>query len=351
MSNFDALMFTLFAVAVLTTLLRLFIRGSVLRTIGLDDVLAVLATLMGAAMCAFEHLKILANNRYLEAVRAGAPVKSGPSVLGLLTESDRMTLFNQVTYVAELCLIKCAILAFYRRITIEHKHRYAQYALGFCIIAFTVAFIVATFLGRDPPKAVWYPYDPRFPSPDRCSCAVLAVANSSLQALFDIVILAFPVWFFRKLMLTRRIKLGLMFIYALAFFSLVATLIRLAQSVQYLLIDDFLEQRETLMIFSVWTVVETNTALICANLPALSAFFKWAYRKQTSRGKQSYPSGSEAPLARKAWWGVSRQPEATGPEMTGAWTSYGSGQDPRTFLKSTQFDSGGPSLHLPIQNP
>lgn len=142
MSNFDALMFTLFAVAVLTTLLRLFIRGSVLRTIGLDDVLAVLATLMGAAMCAFEHLKILANNRYLEAVRAGAPVKSGPSVLGLLTESDRMTLFNQVTYVAELCLIKCAILAFYRRITIEHKHRYAQYALGFCIIAFTVAFIV-----------------------------------------------------------------------------------------------------------------------------------------------------------------------------------------------------------------
>lgn len=209
----------------------------------------------------------------------------------------------------------------------------------------------ATFLGRDPPKAVWYPYDPRFPSPDRCSCAVLAVANSSLQALFDIVILAFPVWFFRKLMLTRRIKLGLMFIYALAFFSLVATLIRLAQSVQYLLIDDFLEQRETLMIFSVWTVVETNTALICANLPALSAFFKWAYRKQTSRGKQSYPSGSEAPLARKAWWGVSRQPEATGPEMTGAWTSYGSGQDPRTFLKSTQFDSGGPSLHLPIQNP
>ena len=44
MSNFDALMFTLFAVAVLTTLLRLFIRGSVLRTIGLDDVLAVLAT-------------------------------------------------------------------------------------------------------------------------------------------------------------------------------------------------------------------------------------------------------------------------------------------------------------------
>ena len=151
--------------------------------------------------------------------------------------------------------------------------------------------------------------------------------------------------------LTALIAVGLIFIYALAFFSLVATLIRLGQSVEYLLIDDFLEQRETLMIFSVWTVVETNTALICANLPALSAFFKWAYHKQTSRGKQSYPSGSEAPLARKAWWGVSKQPEATGPEMTGQWTSYGSGQDPRTFLKSTQFDSGGPSLHLPLQNP
>ena len=58
--------------------------------------------LVGAAMCAFEHLKIRANNRYLEAVRDGAPVKSGPEVLGLLTESHRMTLFNQAAYVGEL---------------------------------------------------------------------------------------------------------------------------------------------------------------------------------------------------------------------------------------------------------
>ena len=46
-ARFDGLMFTLFAVAALTTVLRLLSRGLFLHAIGADDILAVIATVCG----------------------------------------------------------------------------------------------------------------------------------------------------------------------------------------------------------------------------------------------------------------------------------------------------------------
>ena len=43
-ARFDGLMFTLFAIAALTTALRLLTRGFFLHAIGADDILAVAAT-------------------------------------------------------------------------------------------------------------------------------------------------------------------------------------------------------------------------------------------------------------------------------------------------------------------
>ncbi len=76
---------------------------------------------------------------------------------------------------------------------------------------------------------------------------------------------------------------GLFVVYFLGLFTLGTTAVRLAQSVRYRQMDSFLEKRENLIVFSVWSVVEANTALICANLPALSSLFKWAFTRSKSR--------------------------------------------------------------------
>ena len=47
-ARFDGLMFTLFAIAALTTVLRLLTRGLFLHAIGADDILAVTATVCGS---------------------------------------------------------------------------------------------------------------------------------------------------------------------------------------------------------------------------------------------------------------------------------------------------------------
>ncbi len=76
--------------------------------------------------------------------------------------------------------------------------------------------------------------------------------------------------------------MGLIVVYLLGFFTLATTLLRLGEGVRYYKIEDFVEKRRKCIIFSVWAVIETNTALICANLPALSALCNWAYKTHKS---------------------------------------------------------------------
>lgn len=290
--RFAALTYTLFTIAALTTVLRFIARGVVLHSIGADDILALTATFTLASLMAFEHLKNLNNNRYLMAVRNGEPLKSGPIVTNYLTEADRMTFLNGIAYMLSLCLIKCAILAFYRRIVTSKRHRIFIYIIGGIIIAFTIGMIVASCLSIEPPAAIWYPYDPKYKSEVVCSCELLAVINSSCQTVFDLTLLALPVFIFCNIKLTRRVKFGILFLYLLATFSLSATLVRLVWSVKYLSMMDFLEKREALVEFSAWTVVEATTALICANLPPSTALLRKAGRALVTSVKESFSSSS-----------------------------------------------------------
>lgn len=66
----------------------------------------------------------------------------------------------------------------------------------------------------------------------------------------------------------------------LGFFSFGTTIVRLVQAVQFRAVTDYVQRESKLTIFSIWSAVETNTALICANLPALSAMLKRAYKKR-----------------------------------------------------------------------
>lgn len=68
----------------------------------------------------------------------------------------------------------------------------------------------------------------------------------------------------------------------IGFFSFATTLVRLVQAVQFREISDYVQRESKLTIFSIWSAIETNTALICANLPALSALLKRAYKKRAA---------------------------------------------------------------------
>ena len=66
----------------------------------------------------------------------------------------------------------------------------------------------------------------------------------------------------------------------LGFFTFGTTVVRLVQAVQFRAVTDYVQRESKLTIFSIWSAIETTTALICANLPALSAMLKRAYKKR-----------------------------------------------------------------------
>lgn len=64
----------------------------------------------------------------------------------------------------------------------------------------------ARLMSKDPPIAVWYPYDPKYEGKVVCSCAKLAIINSSFQAFFDIIILLIPIPIFKMLKPSYNLK-------------------------------------------------------------------------------------------------------------------------------------------------
>lgn len=89
---------------------------------------------------------------------------------------------------------------------------------------------------------------------------------------------------------------GLIVVYCLGFFTLATTLTRLAEGIRYTLLESLVEKLKDCLAFSIWAIVEANTALICANLPALSALLKWVYRthQENTNTNSTYPTGTYA---------------------------------------------------------
>ena len=91
-------------------------------------------------------------------------------------------------------------------------------------------------------------------------------------------------------------QVGLIVVYCLGFFTLATTLTRLGEGIRYTLLDSLVEKLQDCLAFSVWAIVEANTALICANLPALSALLKWVYRthRENTKATSAFQPGTYA---------------------------------------------------------
>ena len=76
---------------------------------------------------------------------------------------------------------------------------------------------------------------------------------------------------------------GLIAVYMLGFFSFSTTVLRLYQAITFREVTDTVQRESKLTIFSIWSAIETNTALICANLPAVSALVKSSHSRRAAR--------------------------------------------------------------------
>ncbi|KAI9785078.1 MAG: hypothetical protein M1816_000548, partial [Peltula sp. TS41687] len=290
MSQYDAICFGLYALATLTTVIRLYTRGIILRALGWDDILITAGTLLGAAFAASHHNKLAPLEKLFHlAVRVGTKAMKDPIVTVWLNKSFKAAFGGGFVYLLELMCIKLSILAFFRRVAVDKRHHYLLYFTGACIIAYTLANCLASIFSLEPVRAHW---DSTVKSTKtRLRPEHLQTSNSAFQATVDLIILLLPIPILAKLQTNRPTKFALAFIFSLGIFSLSTTLVRLSRSIKFQHLTTFLDGVAMQPELTYWTDIEVNTALIVANLPALSALFRGLRKRKPASSEP--PSGYE----------------------------------------------------------
>ncbi|KAI9674012.1 MAG: hypothetical protein M1829_003855 [Trizodia sp. TS-e1964] len=267
---------TLLSIAVLTTIGRLYCRKFLVRVVGLDDYLILLATCFAIGNAPLHYIKIETYASLWDML--GPTAKIDPSIFfsEKFIRQAPISFAAVYLYLGELASTKLAIVAFYYRITPNKAHHYVLYVVSACIVAYTIANSLALFFQFDPVAASW---DRTIKGAvTRYKPEDLTVASGSFQVSTDALLLLLPIPILRSLHCSRRTKVGLFLLFSLGTFAMVASAMRLYQAIlvqRATGIDGLLAYPP----FQLWTDLETNTAIVCANVPALSSLFQ-RLRKQ-----------------------------------------------------------------------
>ncbi|KAI9684103.1 MAG: hypothetical protein M1829_003373 [Trizodia sp. TS-e1964] len=294
----DAVTFTLLAIAVSTTAVRLYCRKVIFGVVGVDDYLILAATIFGIILAPLRHIKIHTLADIYYSLVVGTKIDTSIFFSPKFVSLAPISFATGFIYITELALIKLAIVAFYHRITPLKIHRYLLYAVAFCIIAYSIANHLASFFQFDPIAASWdrtiKGANTRYRPED------LTVSNSGFQISTDVILLLLPIPILRSLQTSRKTKVGLALLFALGIFAMIASAVRLSRTIilqKATGLDGLLAAPPLEM----WTDFEVNVAIICANLPALSSLFQWVRKQRKLAG-----ASSAAPIG-SASYGVSKE--------------------------------------------
>ncbi len=119
-------------------------------------------------------------------------------------------------------LIKLAILHFYRRFTTNRRHLQFLFAIGVLIMTWPMAWLFVSciiarsccdanmlksrMLGTEPRAALWTPSSPDYTAKVKCTCEVLGIVQSSVQALVDVCLVIVPIPVLIKLKISSQKK-------------------------------------------------------------------------------------------------------------------------------------------------
>jgi hypothetical protein len=281
LSGYDGITFTFYVIAFITTLMRLYCRLVLMKNFGLDDFLITIATLSALSIVVIGHYAVqayLASFDYITSL--GMFPLGDPMLVQLSDVLFRYGSLGDFIYILVVPFVKCAILAFYCRLATNKKHLYVLYSLMFVVAVQAIINFAFALYAYKPLSGVWnlstgelngtfeFRYTP----------TILQISHGSFQTLFDLIILAIPPPFLYKMKLGWNKKIGLIVIYCLSFVSLAATIVRLAESIDFHISqgssDDLLHTFVSRIDYVTWTMIEVTTAIICANLPALYALVR-----------------------------------------------------------------------------
>ncbi|KAG6361205.1 hypothetical protein INS49_009429 [Diaporthe citri] len=262
---------------VLTTLstfivaVRSLIRFVIVRKPGYDEYTIIVALLFTIAYM-IEILILRANH-----VGFPASTLTTDNMLGIL----RTTLAVEVTYYLIVGFIKTSILCMYLRFAVSEIFRYLCYGTIVFQLAFTAICLCVTFGQCQPLSKLW---DLTKTQPGSCiNTTAFFYSTSGVNIITDFWIIALPIktlnGFKRPLQ-----EIALAGIFGAGVFAAIMSVVRLQSIYTYTLATDPFRDAIAVNLFS---QIEINTAILCANVPALKPIFT-PHRLQEFRNGRKY---------------------------------------------------------------
>ncbi|KAL8838515.1 MAG: hypothetical protein Q9176_005067 [Flavoplaca citrina] len=265
------------AAALVSTILRVWVRVKLTRNLGWDDhhmIIAMTTTIIGAGLITAEVIAggLGRHSYYLQ--------PSQRRLFAALGWSDWIQTF------ITLMFTKISIAIFLLRIVDRRKVRMAMHALIGCLVLFTAVF-VCLFLGVCRPlKAYWNTGMEAVCFSDQVFENIV-IAQGVLSIITDLICAAFPVFFLRGLQVSLRTKIGLCLLMGLGLITAVCCAVRTALSGAVKSPDVTWDIAANVA----WRLPEVNIGIVCANAPALRPiylYFQGRLASQQSTSRTAY---------------------------------------------------------------
>ncbi|KIA75485.1 hypothetical protein HK57_00034 [Aspergillus ustus] len=241
------------AISFVVLILRLFARIYVLKKMGVDDYLIILAC---GFSWAFSSVTVVAVKHGLGAHYSDVD-KTGMVIYSL------NVWLSSMFYLTCLGFVKTSVCWFYTRLGDKYLTRLSFIMFGVITCQALANVLTAAFQCRPIPKA----WDVSIVG----SCIninVFYLANAALNILTDLLTYTLPIRVILKLQMPRKQKVALVLILSLGLFACISSIVRITFIPEMLTSDDPTWAISGAMY---WSAIEINMGILAASIPSLKA--------------------------------------------------------------------------------
>ncbi|MCJ1311614.1 hypothetical protein MMC25_005287 [Agyrium rufum] len=229
-----------------------------------DDYVMGLALILGSLCCVCNYLSLK--------VGLGQHVRS-------LTETD---IEDYLIIIFALQLIslftalfnKIGILLFYWRIFPGRNFHMSIWAVGIYVVLYSIGSAVAFIFQCTPVQGFWH-------QTATTTCVnqnSLYIATGALNTFSDVFILLMPLPVLMSLQLARQRKVALLFVFSLGGFVCIVSVCRIIFLTKIVRADFTYSNVSS----ALWSAVEAQIGVVCANLPSTRPLFPWVIAKAST---------------------------------------------------------------------
>ncbi|MCJ1363414.1 hypothetical protein MMC16_002521 [Acarospora aff. strigata] len=252
--------------ASLAVAIRIYVRTQIVRSVGVDDYIMLLAL----ALSITGFCVVIPEIRY-GAGRHFAYLEPAKASIGL-----KLNFITQPIYLWAISVVKISIACFLLRIAPSESYRRFLWGSIIFLVVYTTACFLTIMLQCRPMNILWDGPTVKAVCFTPTVLRTMSYVNVSINIITDFIFAALPIPFLWQVQINRRTKIAVTGIMSLGVFACAAAIVKASYLGNYGKTGDFLWDSTPLII---WTVVECNTGIIAASIPTMKPLFKFPIDK------------------------------------------------------------------------